>query len=448
MKKRISFNKLLYNDKLMIVLSVIVAVGIWAGVLSSSSNIEERAIPVTVTVDLTNSYAYQSGLRVMGDTTFEVDVNVSGSWSVITKLTENDLRVRPDLTVITGAGDIAVPLTVSRNSSISDYEITSMSPSSVTINCDYWMEGASFRVETDVSALTVADEAYQIGRPVMDTTAFPDGYITVNGPKSTVEKIDSIVARVTTEEVISENAQYSVPLMALDANGNPLDITYCEFAELPEGFVSMTVPIWEERIIDIGYSVINVPAGIDVNEMLITEPATLDLLGPTAELDVLEAQLKNLGEIDFSMLSLTKDMVEFPLAIPSTVVMVNEADAVTVSLKRDDLAQKSLALTATSQNVTVKGSAGKYLVTIPQQSLGNILVVGKKDSITSMTMAGLAIEVDIGTSPVEGTKQYQATIRIKGYDDVWICQDTTVTMFVTLTDPESAAATASEKNKD
>lgn len=447
MKKHFSFSKLLYNDKLMIVLSIVVAISIWVSVLWSSSNIEERSVPVTVTVDLTNSYAYQSGLRVLGESTFEIDVIVSGPWSVITKLTENDFRVRPDLTAITGAGDIVVPLTVSRNSAIADYEINSMSPSSVTIACDYWVEGTSFRVETDVTALKVADEAYQIGQPVMDTTAFPNGYITMNGPRSTIEKIERIVARVTTEEIISENTQYAVPLTALDTNGNAVDLAYCEFEELPEGTVSMTVPIWEERLVDVGYSVINVPSGVDLEKMLITEPATLDLLGPTAELDALEEQLKNLGEIDFSLFSLTNDTVEFPLTIPSTVVMVNEADAVTVSLNREGMAQKTLALTASTQNVTVKGNAGKYTVTVPQQALGNILLVGNKSSITSITASALSIEVDIGSSPEAGTKQYTATVKINGYDDVWICEDTTLTLFVTLTDPEVAAANA-EKSKD
>lgn len=448
MKKYFSFSKLLYNDKMMIVLSVVIAISIWASVLWSSSNVEERSIPVTVTVDLTNSYAYQSGIRVLGESTFEIDVNVSGSWSVITKLTENDFRVRPDLTVITGAGDIVVPLTVSRNSGITDYEINSMSPSSVTIACDYWVEGASFRVETDVSALTVADEAYQIGQPVMDLTAFPSGYVTMNGPKSIIEKIDRVVARVTTEETIAENKQYEVPLIALDRNGKSLDLTYCEFVEIPDGVVSMTVPIWEERIIEVGYTIINAPADVALEELLIVEPSSLDLLGTTAELDALEQQLQNLGEIDFALLSLTNDTVVFPLTIPSTVVAVNEADSVTIRLNREGLAQKTMSLAVTSKNVVIKGNTGKYTVTVPQQTLNNILLVGNKSAITAISTAALSLEVDIGDSPEAGTKQYTATLKINGYDDVWVYQESPITVFVTLTDPAAANANTTKTKND
>ncbi len=447
MKKHFSFSKLLYNDKLMIVLSVVIAISIWASVLWSSSNVEERSIPVTVTIDLTNSYAYQSGIRVLGETSFQVDVNVSGSWSVINKLSENDFRVRPDLTVISGAGDIVVPLTVSRNSAVADYDINSVSPSSVTVACDYWVEGTTFRVETDVTALKVADAAYQIGQPVIDLTAFPSGNITVNGPKSIVEKIDKIVARVETEETITENTRYDVPLVALDKNGNTLDMTYCEFKELQTGTVAMTVPIWEERIIEIGYTLKNAPAGMDADDLLIVEPSKLDLLGTTAELDTLQKQLENIGEIDFALLSLTNDAVEFPLTIPSTVVAVNEAEAVSIRLNREGLAQKAVTVTATSKNVVVKGNIGKYTVTVPQQTLSNILLVGNKSAVTALTTAAITLEVDIGNGPEAGTKQYTATVKINGHDDVWVYQDTPLTLFVTLTDPAATPANA-EKPKD
>ncbi|MBQ3094623.1 MAG: hypothetical protein IJC52_05560, partial [Clostridia bacterium] len=184
MKKGFSFTRLLYNDKLMLVLSLLISVAIWFGVISDSANIEERSIPVTVTVDLTNSYAHQSGLRIIGEDTFTAQVNVSGAWSVITKLDEADFRVRPDLTAITGAGDVDLPLNVTRNSAETDYDIISVTPSEISVVCDYWQEGARFRVQTDVSALKAAEfEKYQIGEPVLDKTAFPDGSVTLSGPK-------------------------------------------------------------------------------------------------------------------------------------------------------------------------------------------------------------------------------------------------------------------------
>lgn len=420
MRKRLSFSRLINNDKLMMIVSLLLAVAIWVGVVSGPSNIQERTISVTVTVDLTNTYAHQSGLRVLGNDTFEVKVNVSGAWSVVSKLDADDVRVRPDLTSITGAGDVDVPLTASRNSDETNYDILSVTPNTVAIVCDYWQEGASFKVTSDVTALTVADPTkYQIGEPVLDTTAFPDGKVTVNGPQSVVSRIDALVACVTTKEVLTELKQYSVPLRAFDAQGNELDLTYCTFDQVPTGLVTMTVPVWEQRHVDLGYTVKNAPDGIDPAELLITEPRGLDILGPSAELDALEKQLTDLGTVDFATLSIANDTVTFPLNIPSTVRVIDSPKEVTVTLDTDDLSQKTLTLVPTTQNIMFKGDTKTYKITVPQQTLDQIMLVGDTTAINAITSAALSLEIDLGATPTAGTKQYSAKLKINGYDDVW-----------------------------
>ena len=420
MKKRFTFSRLINNDKLMMIVSLLLAIALWVGVVSGPANIQERPIAVTVTVDLTNTYAHQSGLRVLGNATFDVKVNVSGAWSVVSKLDADDIRVRPDLTSITGAGDVEVPLTASRNSDEMDYDILSVSPSTVTVMCDYWQEGSTFKVTTDVSALTAADPSkYQIGEPVLDTTAFPDGKLTVDGPKSVVTKIDTLVARITTEEVLSDIKQYTVPLVALDQDGQTLDLSYCTFKEVPTGMVTLTVPIWEQRHIDIGYTLKNVPSGIDTETMLTTEPQGLDVLGPSAELDALEEQLTNIGTVDFATLSVKNSSVSFPLTIPSTVRVIDSPTEVTVSLNTDNLSQKTLTLVPAPNNIVLRGDTKSLKVTIPQQTLDQIVLVGDATAINAITSAALSLEIDLGDSPQAGTKQYTAKLVINGYDDVW-----------------------------
>ena len=420
MKKRLTFSRIINNDKLMMIVSLLLAIVLWVGVVSGPANIQERPIAATVTVDLTNTYAHQSGLRVLGNATFDVKINVSGAWSVISKLDADDIRVRPDLSSITGAGDVEVPLSVSRNSDETNYDILSVTPATVTVVCDYWQEGSSFKVTTDVTALTAADPTkYQIGEPVLDTTAFPDGKITVDGPKSVITQIDTLVARVTGEDVLSETKQYTVPLAALDKNGAEVDLTYCTFKQISTGTVTMTVPIWEQRRINIGYTLKNAPSGVDAKQMLKTDPQGLDVLGPSAELDALEAQLTNIGTIDFATLSVSDNKVTFPLVIPSTVRAIDSPEEIVVSLNTDNLSQKNVVLVPTTKNVIVKGDTKSLKVTIPQQTLETITLIGDETAINAISAAALSLEIDLGDSPQAGTKQYVARLIINGYDDVW-----------------------------
>ncbi len=433
MRKRLTFSKLLANDKLMMVVSLILAVAIWASVLAGPAYIEEREITVDIKVDLTNSYAYQSGIRVIGETDFSAVVNVSGALSVISKLDASDFRVRPDLTVITGAGDFELPLNVSRNSTVTDYEILSVTPSTVSVACDYWQEGVRFKLLTDVSALKAADpEKLQIGEPVIEQTAFPDGYLTIDGPKTVIDKINSLVARIAAEEELTQTKQYQVPVVALDENGNELDLTDCSIEELPDGTVAMTVPLWEERHVTFGYNVINQPE--DDEGLLIVTPESVDLLGPSADLDALEEQLRNLGTVDFAKLSLTNDTVTFPLNIPSTVRAIDNPTEMTVSLDSEGLSQKTMTVTATAENTVLVGSSS-YELTVPQQTFENVLLVGSNSSINRITAEDITLEIDAGESPTPGTKQYVAKLKINNFDDVWVCygpENDGITMYAAL----------------
>lgn len=424
MKKRFSFSRLIYNDKLMMVLSLLIAVVIWVTVLTGPMNIVDRIVTTKVTVNLGNSYAGLSGLRVIGEDEIDVQVTIEGAWSVISRIDGEDLRVSADLTAITGPGDVTLPLLVSRNSAETNYDILSVTPSTMTVRCDYWQEGTIFKVESDVSALTVKDPATtQIGEPVIDQSAFSNGMVTIEGPKSTVSQIKQVVARVAaTAEPLSTIRQFDVPLTALDAAGNPVDLTYCTFLEVPTGIVRMTVPIWESRQIKLGFTAINVPAGMDVTSLLTVEPPEIRVLGPSAELDALEAQLQTIGTVDLQTLSADAPSVSFPLSLPSTVRGVEIPTNAVVKLNEEAVAQTTLAVTANSENVTVLGLKNGDEATVSSHAFDDIVFVGSPTAIDALKTSHVRFTVQLEEA-YEDEAWYTPLITVEGVDGVWVVPD-------------------------
>ncbi len=415
-KRRFSFSRLLYNDKVMMILSLLLAIGIWVSVISGPANIDERTITVKATIDLTN----RSDLRVIGENEFDIKVTVSGKWSVITKLSEEDLRVRPDFTVGITPGVVEIPIDVMRNSSETDYDILSVSPNSVTVTVDYWRENVTFDIHTDVSSLTAVGENAMIGEPTIDPAVFPDGKAVVSGPKTVVDKIDKLVAKVSVAEELTAQKQYAVPLTALDVDGNQLDLSLCEIQNYTAQTVTLTVPIWEERHIELGYTVKNLPEGFAQNELLTLEPAALDLIGPAEELNALQAEFSNLGTVDVSQLSISNDSISFPLDIPQTVRSFGAAEAATVTLNTDNLSQKTVSLRVTDENAEVIGSLHGLTASVREQTLDNVLLVGDSSAIHAISTAALSVKIELGDNMTAGTKQYNARIVVNGYDDVWV----------------------------
>lgn len=419
MKKRLTFSRFLNNDKLMMLVSLLVAIAIWVMVLTGPMNIVDRVITTKITVNLGNSYAGLSGLRVIGASETDVQVTVEGAWSVISRIDAEDLRVSADLTAITGPGEFALPLLVSRNSAETSYDILNVSPGTVSVQCDYWQEGTIFRVECDASSLTVSDpSAMQIGDPVIDQSAFPNGMVTIEGPKSVVSQIKRVVARVTATEPLAVNRRFEVPLTALDADGNAVELTDCTIVEVPAGLIRVTVPIWESRRIALGVTAVNVPAGLDPSALLTVEPQEVEVLGPTAELDALEEQLGALGTVDVQTLSEDQPSVNLPLSLPSTVRGVEVPSVATVSLNTAAVAQKKLTVTADQTNVVLMGADNKK-ASVEAKTFDGLLVVGDPASVQKLTAEDIRFTVQLD-DPDEEDLWYTPTVTAEGYDDVWV----------------------------
>ena len=87
----------MHNDKLMLLVSLVLAILVWALVVYGPSNAQDQVItgvPISVTL---NDYATQTlNLRVTDGGTATATVKVHGLRSVVSKLTAADITVTAD----------------------------------------------------------------------------------------------------------------------------------------------------------------------------------------------------------------------------------------------------------------------------------------------------------------------------------------------------------------
>ncbi len=65
MKKKLSLNILLHNDKLMMGLSLVIAIVVWALVVNGPANVKTKTIRKDAAIDLTDTYAENNNIRVI-----------------------------------------------------------------------------------------------------------------------------------------------------------------------------------------------------------------------------------------------------------------------------------------------------------------------------------------------------------------------------------------------
>lgn len=421
MKRKYSLNRLLHNNKLMMAVSVILAVVIWVMVVYDSNNIETRTISnVTANLDLANTYAGNDGLVIFEGASQQVDVSVSGPRGVIYKLSASDVLITGDYSAIRDAGTWDVKLVPSRNSSITDYSILSVNPTTVSIFCDY-ASTAEFRVKADISGLSVDDPDTQLGTPVIEAVGMTDNTLTVHGPKSEVSRIASLVARVDKTETVTDVTTYDARLVALDEDGNEVDTKHCTFAGLTGNTVKVTVPLLVRRTVTFDYTLANVPSALRSREGFCTvTPASIELLGSPTQLDAAIDSIQNLGTFDFHYINLQDTVHIMDLDLPSGVQVVEGSDTVRVAFDFAGLTSKTMDVTLTAANTSVTNVPDDRTTSVSYKKFTNVQLIGSAASLERITEEDLRGVVDLENDEAVGPLVHPVDIVAPGFDDVWV----------------------------
>ncbi len=420
MKGKFSLNRLLHNDRFILIFSLLGAIAVWALVSFGPSNISSREITAQVKVDLTNTIVGYNDLRVIGEDTFTVTVTVEGPRSVIFNLNSDDIYIKPNISEIQGTGKTDLQLIASKSGKSTDYTIVGLSPSTVSVECDYW-SAADFYVATDVSSIKVADEMeQQLGDVVLDTAAVPNGLVRIEGPRTVINQIASIVAKVDTTETISKTTRYSARLLALDAQGSEVDLTNCVFRTPSTGIVDITVPVWVQKQVQLTYQLLNVPTGLDKDDLISLSVDTVTLVGEEDVLNTIAATVANLGTFDFDRLLPENKQVQIALNVPDSVKVL-EGTVVTVDLAIDKYTTKELSLTVNGvDDVTVQNLAEGKTLTIQKQILSDIVLCGKAATLNKIKATDLELAIDAAANSGIGSVRYDVRINVPNYPDVWV----------------------------
>lgn len=422
MKRKLTLNSMLRNNKLMIILSVVLALILWGNYRFANATNERSLTKALNTLDLTDTYAGKNGLQIYSLSSATADVRVKGSLLTIGKLEASDLEIKGDYSNIQGAGTWPVKLSATRAGKISDYEITGVYPPSVDIYCDY-ADQKTVKVEADVNGVVAAKESgVQLGTAVADSPSISDGQITINGPRAALNQISVVKARIDSPEIISKVTSFTATLIAYDENGNTVDTQFCTYEgmENKDNKVNVTVPVQVQRTVNFTYTLVNLPDAFqnDGNFVKIS-PASVVLIGAPDQIDSVAEAVSKLGSFDFSHMDLKSMTKTIDLNIPSGVRVSDGTKQVKLTFSTHGLSSKTVSLSLSSENTSVSGLPDGRSWTMSQQK-ASVTLVGAKASISRIKESDLRATVSAGNNVASGLGEYRALIQINGYSDVWV----------------------------
>lgn len=399
MKKRITFSQLLHKDKLMMVVSLILAIIIWVLVVYDQGNTEERPISgVPVSVTLTPFASEDLKLRIVDGAEAVATVYVEGPRSVIAQLTKQDITVTADTSTVLTPGTYTVPIHATPSGKFDILRVVGDDGAGATVKvtCDVIIEKefalASSNVMMPGLKLSNSDTS-RFGIPSPSGAAIVNGMVTVSGPKNSVLNIDHVYAEINEEKTLDTTASFAAELIAYDAYDRPVEGV--SFLNAEEGTINVVVPVLQHYQETLTPTVKNAPEGL-ADKVTVT-PGTIELWVIPTEVEEYLTEVRNHLTVDFQQVLAEGKVISLPLELKKTGSILPLSNSEKVELKIDvsSCTNKKFSVPLNDETVEILNCPDGYEVAFEQTVLPNVVVCGNNSVLKKLKADQMKIVLDL-----------------------------------------------------
>ncbi|MCT4605712.1 MAG: CdaR family protein [Marinisporobacter sp.] len=321
------------------IISIIFAMMLWLyvmGEVNPQSVIELNNVDVGL---LNVEDVQQSGLVVMGQKDFTVNVKISGRRNELYKISPKDILVRADLRGF-NEGVNSVPVEVSTPPNV---ELVDISPKQIKITLD---EIVKMQKNVEVKVTSKPTEGFEVGKSLISPEK-----VMVEGPESLVNTVTKIVAEVNVSD-LQEDIIERLPLKAVNRDGKEVS-----GVEVKNKYADVTLPILrtKEVPIDISYEG-EAKKGFKITNITLRED-TVTIVGKKEiieNIQKIQAKTVNLSGLDQT---LRKDI---SLILPEGVSIRDMAKDPTVLIRVEAIKTKEIFFK--KEEVNIKDLKEDYMV--------------------------------------------------------------------------------------
>lgn len=382
-RNRLTFGKLFYNDKFVIVFSVFLAFMLWVYAVGTSSETENFLIS-GIKVEPPKLI---DNLQVFGlDDSTTASVRVSGNALVVQSLTAGDIYISASNTdELSETGAKKMKLSAQKSGLKTDYTFSSsVTPSEISVYVDR-LGNSTFTIENKVTASNYDGKSYMLGDMVLSQEK-----VTVQGPQTIIDQIAKVSAEQDVDETLVKTTTVKdVPLKFYNSKDKEIDKTYLTFDITT---VNVTIPVYKLTEVKVLPNIVNMPDSLDFDtESLVSvEPSFLQvaLMDNTAEINEIYTE-----EIDFTKLNLSKNQFDVNLVIPSSLKNIAGVKTANVTFDMSDMSTKTL----TVSKIDIIGQTSGNLKMVYTQSV-DVVMIGPKSQISAIASSNVTGVVDMSES--------------------------------------------------
>ncbi len=395
---------LFYDNRFLLVFSIICAVLIWLVV----------AVEFGDEIEYTCKYNVKAGqsaegLVPFGEKEFEVSVIIKGKKYIVESAeTKENIEVVLNTSHANSAGkDAVLNVEVKPKESRPLYEIVDYYPKTVSAFYDYEKE-KPLKIETQISY--DSGKAAAVNYKDFDVEFINEYAVTVSGPSSEIDSIESVVAKASLKGDFRETQTFTADLVLVGKNG--ASVNYCE-TNLKS--VQLRLPVY--RIADLKPVCVfsNPPADYIDNlplEYTVT-PGHVSVAMPESQLEGRDS-FELATKIDFSQLHQGVNEIKIP-AVSSEIsggrLLDTTSENFIVTVNVPGMSQKAVSVPE-NVSINIPENLSLELIGVDFES---VVIVGPGDELSAINKDNLVFTADF--SEIDASeKGTVVTVPVKLFD--------------------------------
>ncbi len=392
---------MLGNKKFNMIISIILAISLWAYVVGEINPTAERTIK-DVEIKYTHSdMLAERGLAMSEASAYSLEVEVAGSRSEISKLGPDDISAVVDLgTAVKGENEISVSV---------------KAPDGVTVSKKS-ISAVSVKVENLVSKevpVTIHYSGNLEAPKEGETVSKSFDEVKVSGAESNVDKVKEAVGTINVLNISEDVTTTKCKLVPVDRKGDIVDNV-----SLSKNTVSVDSVISETKTVKLNVNIID-----NSSDGLTREaeyPKEVIIAGKSADLKKIDSV--DAGSIDISNLG-DGSHVELNVKLPEGIILSEKNEKLYVKVSVESLESKTFSIS--SDDIDFAGKKDGFKYSFEQTFTVDITVTDKKDIVESLKKEDFALSVDVASFAEAGSFDVKITVKPSvSVSGVKISQDT------------------------
>lgn len=425
------YNKIFYNNRYLLLFSIVLAVIIWASVVMEFSPESEfliSGVPVTVSSEGTDAAA--TGLKPFGTEDLTVDVTIAGPRysTKISDISPEDFKVEAVVSNVTSVGEHELTLKYSVADKKAQYSIKSISKQSVWVYFDNYTKEKVLPIEL----MGIPQENLAQDGLYCEGVILSQNSVTVSGATSQINSLgDVIYASFDNSGInfpLNKTVNFDVNLILQDANGKRLNyITILDGTD-----ITCSIPVMEIKEAPTSVSFKNVPKtsgnNMPSNISYIISP---DAVQVAAASDVLSSMnTLDVGIIDFRDISPGSNTFTFKSTdITSAKIADDSVTEFKVEVYASNVTTANMSIPM--DRATLKNIPDGYRASLTDESycISNAAFVGPSATLEKLSPSDITVTVNVDSASQikEGKIEAPATIVIN-QNGVWSYGEYTVSV--------------------